>query len=62
MGAKLFDRYKLICIVSIVQNTQQGCHKASRCLWDKKVDRIATHTHETPNSIVIATLYGIYLD
>ncbi|XP_031616475.1 tctex1 domain-containing protein 1 [Contarinia nasturtii] len=57
-----FDRYKLICVVSIVQNSMQGLCAYHRCLWEKKFDKIATHVYETPNLFAIATIYGLYFD
>lgn len=55
-------RYKLICIVSIVQNSMQGMCETYRCLWDKKLDKVAAHVYETPNLYAIATIYGFYFD
>lgn len=58
-------RYKLICIVSIVQTsmpTIPGLCESYRCLWDKKLDKIAAHVYETPNLLAIATVYGLYFD
>lgn len=55
-------RYKLVCIVSIVQNSMQGLCQSYRCLWDKKLDKVAAYVHETPNLYAIATIYGFYFD
>lgn len=40
----------------------QGLCEAYRCLWDKKLDKIAAYVYETPNLLAIATVYGLYFD
>lgn len=40
----------------------QGICESYRCLWDKKIDKVATYLYETPNLIAVATLYGLYFD
>lgn len=56
------NSYKLICIVTIVQNSMQGYCQSYRCLWDKQFDKVAAYIYETPNLIGIATLYAFYYD
>lgn len=40
----------------------QGFYESYRCLWDKKLDKVAVYVYETPKLFAIATLYGIYFD
>lgn len=40
----------------------QGLCESYRCLWDKKLDKVAVYVHETPRLFAIATIYGFYFD
>ncbi|XP_060065151.1 dynein light chain Tctex-type 5-like [Ylistrum balloti] len=55
-----FDRYKIIVIVFIGENKDQGIQIASRCAWDEKVDTFATCNYQNSAIYATATVYGVY--
>ncbi|OWF48854.1 tctex1 domain-containing protein 1-like [Mizuhopecten yessoensis] len=55
-----FDRYKIIVIVFIGENKDQGVQISSRCAWDDEVDNFATCTYKTNAIYATATVYGVY--
>ncbi|XP_033737023.1 tctex1 domain-containing protein 1-like [Pecten maximus] len=57
-----FDRYKIIVIVFIGENKDQGIQISSRCAWDDKVDTFATCTYKNSAIYATATVYGIYTE
>lgn len=57
-----FSRYKLICLVSIGENTGQGVAIASRCLWNTATDNYASVTYRNRELFAVVTVYGLYLE
>ena len=55
-----FDRYKIICVITLAQKNDQGLMISSRCNWDKKTDNYASYTYSNPNIICSASVYGVY--
>ncbi|XP_069127392.1 dynein light chain Tctex-type 5-like [Argopecten irradians] len=55
-----FDRYKIIVIVFIGENKDQGIQISSRCAWDDKVDTFANCTYQNSAIYATATVYGVY--
>ncbi|XP_074643518.1 dynein light chain Tctex-type 5-B-like [Tubulanus polymorphus] len=55
-------RYKIICLVNIGQQKQQGLLLSSRCLWDASVDTSATSDFKNKDLFAVGTVYGIYMD
>ncbi|KAK2156927.1 hypothetical protein LSH36_202g08009 [Paralvinella palmiformis] len=57
-----FPRYKLICLVSIGENTGQGVAIASRCLWNTNTDNFASVTYRNKELFAVVTVYGLYFE
>lgn len=55
-----FERFKLVCIVTIGQLNNQGIRVASRCLWDTENDRMATSSYCGSDLFATAAVFGIY--
>ena len=63
-GMKQFklDRYKIVCSVTIIQNTGQGIRQASRFLWNDKFDNWVDGTYTNSTIIAQATVYMLYYE
>ncbi|XP_074643203.1 dynein light chain Tctex-type protein 2B-like [Tubulanus polymorphus] len=55
-----FERYKIICLVSIGENKGQGVAVSSRCVWDESSDRFTNYTYETKDAYCNVIVYGVY--
>lgn len=55
-----FERFKLVCIVTIGQLNNQGIRVASRCLWDNENDRMATSSYCGNDLFATAAVFGVY--
>ena len=55
-----YERYKLVCQVTIAEACSQGLRISSRCLWDPEVDNYAQYTHSTEHMHVTAVCFGLY--
>ncbi|KAK2149616.1 hypothetical protein LSH36_444g02044 [Paralvinella palmiformis] len=55
-----FDRYKIVCLVSIGQTRGQGLRITSRCTWDVTYDDHCTYTWTNGLAFCTATVYGLY--
>ncbi len=55
-----FDRYKIVCIVTMGEKKGQDMRLSSRCAWDTSVDTSATYTWQDGQAFCSATVYGIY--
>eukprot|EP00795_Rhopilema_esculentum_P004537 gene4537-20789_t len=55
-----FERYKLICQVTICSLVGQGVRVASRCIWDDKHDSYVSCNYRNANMCVVAMMYGVY--
>ncbi|XP_028404760.1 tctex1 domain-containing protein 1-like [Dendronephthya gigantea] len=61
---KLMDykRYKVICLVNIVENKSQGIRIASRCLWDDKKDNQVSAVYCNTSLVCLATVFMVYCE
>ena len=57
-----FDRYKIVCVVSLAQKCKQGIVATSRCNWDTKNDNFASYTFENANVVCSASVFGVYME
>lgn len=57
-----FERYKLVCTLSIGQNKGQGLEITSRFIWNTSTDNYATATYKNKDMFAVATVYGLYMD
>lgn len=57
-----FDRYKLLCTVTIGEKYMQSFCDIFKCLWDMQKDGYAFYVYDTPAVFAIAVLYAVYLD
>ena len=55
-----FDRYKIVCLVSIGQRQGQGVKICSRCAWDISCDNHCTYTWNNDNVFCTASVFGLY--
>lgn len=57
-----FDRYKLVCMVTIGEKRDQTMLCTSRCIWDTRFDSYSAYTFENPRMFCTVTVYGIYAE
>lgn len=57
-----FDRYRLVCTVTIGEKYMQSFRDIFKCLWDQQKDGYAYYVYDTPAVFAIAVLYAVYLD
>ncbi|XP_066245202.1 dynein light chain Tctex-type 5-like [Euwallacea similis] len=57
-----FDRYKLVCIVSIGEKNSQDIYATCRFLWDPEKDRHSVYSLENTYVYAIAYCFGLYYD
>ncbi|XP_013388467.1 tctex1 domain-containing protein 1-like [Lingula anatina] len=57
-----FDRYKLVCLVTIGEKKSQQLMVTSRCTWDTNFDNYSTYNFENSNLFCTVTVYGIYAE
>ncbi|XP_059157344.1 dynein light chain Tctex-type protein 2B-like [Physella acuta] len=56
------DRYKILAIVTIVENKDQGVQLASRALWNHQLDNYASLTYKGPDFVAVGCVYAVYQD
>ena len=57
-----FERYKIVCVVSVGQTKGQGLRVTSRCTWDISTDNHCTYTWTNSQVFCTATVFGLYHD
>lgn len=57
-----YERYKIVCSVTIGQLKEQGLRMGSRCCWDAKWDTFATGSYKNKTLFAIATVWGVYYE
>lgn len=57
-----FDRYKLVCTVSIGSLDDQGLYMASRCLWFTTTDASATAVFRNASLFAVAIVFGVNME
>ena len=55
-----FERFKIVCLVTIGKLNNQGVRVASRCLWDTETDRMATSSFCSDDLFATAVVFGVY--
>ena len=55
-----YDRYKIICLITLGENYKQGMVASSRCQWDPKTDTYASYAFQSKYVFCTGTVYGIY--
>ncbi|KAH3848591.1 dynein light chain Tctex-type protein 2B-like [Dreissena polymorpha] len=55
-----YDRYKIVCVITLCQKSEQTAICSSRCQWDAKTDTYASFSFSNESLICNATVYGIY--
>ncbi|XP_076464531.1 dynein light chain Tctex-type protein 2B-like [Babylonia areolata] len=56
------DRYKIVSVVTLCENRDQGTRVASRCLWNAKHDNHASVVFEGANFFAVGSVYAVYFD
>ena len=57
-----YDRYKIVCMVTIGQLKEQGLRMGSRCCWDAKRDTFATASFKNKSLFAVASVWGVYYE
>ena len=57
-----FERYKLVCLVTLGENKSQGVYVVSRCSWDANQDNYVTYNWKKENIFCTITVYGLYFE
>ena len=57
-----YERYKIVCSVTIGQLKEQGMRIGSRCCWDAKWDTYAEGSFKNKNIFAVATVWGVYYE
>ncbi|XP_076466102.1 dynein light chain Tctex-type protein 2B-like [Babylonia areolata] len=57
-----WQRYRVVCQITLGQQSQQGLQVASRCVWDHSLDSHASVTYDNKSIFVVAQCYGVYFE
>ena len=57
-----YERYKIVCSVTIGQLKEQGMRIGSRCCWDAKRDTYAESSFKNKSLFAVATVWGVYYE
>ena len=57
-----YERYKIVCMVTIGQMDEQGLRSASRCVWDENFDTFASGSYHNKSLFGVATVYAVYYE
>lgn len=55
-----YDRYRLICVVTICEKGHQSFKCVAKFLWDPETDMCTNITYEMPTFFVIVTVFALY--
>ena len=55
-----YERYKLVCVVTVGEKRDQGLRVSSQCSWDTEVDSSATYSWQNGTMFCSAMVYGLY--
>lgn len=55
-----YDRYRLICVVTIGEKSQQSCKCVAKFLWDPETDTYTNITYESSTCFVTVTVFALY--
>lgn len=56
------ERYKIVAMVTICENKDQGVRIASRCLWNQSVDNHASVVFEGTHFFAVGSVYAVYYE
>ncbi|XP_037954417.1 dynein light chain Tctex-type protein 2B-like [Teleopsis dalmanni] len=57
-----YRRYRIICVVSLVEKQNQGVNMRMRYLMDEKLDNYTNYVYERPTYFIVVTLFLVYKD
>ncbi|XP_023941959.1 dynein light chain Tctex-type 5-like [Bicyclus anynana] len=57
-----FNRYRIICVVTIGQRRAQSYNNAVSFLWDHERDNLVDVQREVTTAFIQVTTFGVYLD
>ena len=57
-----YERYKIVCSVTIGQLKEQGLRIGSRCCWDAKWDTYTESSFKNKHLFAVATVWGVYYE
>ena len=57
-----YQRYKIVCMVSIGELKNQGLRMGSRCCWDAKWDTFAMGSFTNKNLFATGIVWGVYYE
>ncbi|KAJ8722853.1 hypothetical protein PYW07_004033 [Mythimna separata] len=60
--AMKFDRFRIICVVTLVQRRAQSYNNAVGFLWDHEFDSVVDVHREEHTALIQVTVFGVYLD
>lgn len=55
-----YERYKMICNVTLGENKGPGIMATSRCSWDHRTDDYATYTFQSKHLYCTVVVFGVY--
>lgn len=55
-----YERYKVVCLVTIGELKEQGMRAASQCVWDAKWDTFASENFKNKSLFAIANVFAAY--
>ena len=56
------ERYKLVCVVWIGQQLDQGIHITSRCLWNAQFDNFAQESYGNDHFFAQASIFAVFVE
>ncbi|XP_077981554.1 dynein light chain Tctex-type 5-B-like [Glandiceps talaboti] len=57
-----YDRFKIVCTVSIGEKKSQDVLIGSRCVWDQERDDFASASYTNSSLFAIAVVYALYYE
>lgn len=57
-----YQRYKIVCLVSIGELKNQGIRMGSRCCWDPKRDNFAMGNFKNKTLFAVGIVWGVYYE
>ncbi|KAL4236075.1 hypothetical protein ACF0H5_004461 [Mactra antiquata] len=57
-----YERYKIICLVTIGEKSEQSVNVGSRFLWDAERDTFSASSWSNKHIYAVATVYALYYE
>lgn len=57
-----YCRYRIVCLLSLIEKQNQGATMSMRHLMDEKMDNFTSLVYERPTYFIIATVYLVHKD